>query len=58
MDTIRMVLSEASEDSECNAVVVTSSGNSFCHGLDYKALICDKEQTRKAIAKELAIKVR
>lgn len=47
-------MTELQEDNNCTIVVISSSASSFCHGINYKTLLSDKEQSRKTFAKKLA----
>lgn len=42
------------KEKDCNVVVMESEGKTFCLGLDYSSLVCDKEDERKKRAIELA----
>lgn len=46
------------KEDNCNVILISSSGNTFSRGLDYKTLVADDEQRRKELAKELADKIR
>ncbi|KRT82377.1 hypothetical protein AMK59_3634, partial [Oryctes borbonicus] len=48
------IMKELQEDTNCTVVVISSSASSFCHGINYKTLLNDKEQSRKAFARKLA----
>lgn len=52
------ILNNLKQESSCTAVLVSSSGKSFCQGLDYKSLISDNSEVRKKKATQLANLVR
>lgn len=54
MKELCKVLAEAENNGAVSAILFTSDGSSFCRGIDYKALVADKEGAKKALAKEMA----
>ncbi|GJQ70883.1 hypothetical protein Trydic_g801 [Trypoxylus dichotomus] len=48
------IMKELRDDTDCTVVVISSSASSFCHGINYKTLLGDKEQGRKTFARKLA----
>lgn len=54
LNELTVILNQIKNDGSCNAVLLTSSHKSFCHGLDYKHLVADTEEQRKKKATALA----
>lgn len=52
------VLAVLQKDNTCRVVVISSSGNSFCQGIDYKELASDDKEARQNVAEEYALCVR
>nr|XP_022905332.1 muscle M-line assembly protein unc-89 [Onthophagus taurus] len=48
------LLKELEVDETCKLVVISSMASSFCHGINYKNLHIENEQTRKEVAQKLA----
>lgn len=48
------IMKELEDDDNCTVVAISSSASSFCHGINYKTLLIEKEQSRKAFAQKLA----
>ncbi|KAI4471172.1 32-trans-enoyl-coa isomerase-related [Holotrichia oblita] len=48
------IMKELQDDANCTVVAISSSASSFCHGINYKTLLIEKEQSRRAFAQKLA----
>lgn len=46
------VLRELEKDNSCRTVLVTSTGSSFCQGIDLQSLICANKTERTKIVNE------
>lgn len=55
---VTTVVNNLNGDADCHVILISSSGNSFCHGINYKNLVADKDATRKSVAKELVNNMR
>ncbi|XP_067215943.1 titin homolog isoform X2 [Linepithema humile] len=54
MQEFRDALSILKRDDECRVVLLTSTGTSFCEGLDLSMLLHTNKEERRAVAQELA----
>ncbi|XP_070171519.1 uncharacterized protein [Polyergus mexicanus] len=54
MQEFREALSILKRDDECRVVLFTSTGTSFCEGLDLSALLHINKEERRSVAQELA----
>lgn len=54
MQQLRETLSILKKDEECRVVLVTSTGSSFCEGLELSTLLHDNKEERRLRAEELA----
>ncbi|XP_072765239.1 uncharacterized protein [Anoplolepis gracilipes] len=54
MQEFREALSILKRDDECRVVLFTSTGTSFCEGLDLSALLHTSKEERRSVAQELA----
>lgn len=54
MQEFREALSILKRDDECRVVLLTSTGTSFCEGLDLSTLLHTNKEERRSIAQELA----
>ncbi|KAM0734953.1 Chromodomain Y-like protein 2 [Formica fusca] len=54
MQEFREALSILKRDDECRVVLFTSTGTSFCEGLDLSALLHTNKEERRSVAQELA----
>ncbi|XP_012525359.2 uncharacterized protein LOC105830532 isoform X1 [Monomorium pharaonis] len=54
MQEFREALSILKRDDECRVVLLTSTGTSFCEGLDLSTLLHANKEERRSIAQELA----
>ncbi|KAH0944766.1 hypothetical protein HN011_009650 [Eciton burchellii] len=54
MQEFRETLSILKRDDECRVVLLTSTGTSFCEGLDLSTLLHTNKEERRCIAQELA----
>lgn len=58
MDEIRDALSILKNDDECRMVLFTSTGTSFCEGLELSSLLHSNKEERRSRAQEMADAVR
>ncbi|XP_011875959.1 PREDICTED: uncharacterized protein LOC105566507 isoform X2 [Vollenhovia emeryi] len=58
MQEFREALSILTRDDECRVVLLTSTGTSFCEGLDLSTLLHTNKEERRSIAQELASAVK
>lgn len=54
MQEFREALSILKRDDECRVVLFTSTGTSFCEGLDLSELLHTNKEERRTVAQELA----
>lgn len=54
MQEFKEALSILKRDDECRVVLFTSTGTSFCEGLDLSALLHTNKEERRSVAQELA----
>lgn len=54
MQEFREALSILKRDDECRVVLFTSTGTSFCEGLDLSELLHTNKEERRSVAQELA----
>jgi len=54
MQEFRETLSILKRDDECRVVLLTSTGTSFCEGLDLSTLLHTNKEERRCVAQELA----
>lgn len=54
MQEFREALSILKRDDECRVVLFTSTGTSFCEGLDLSALLHTNKEEQRSVAQELA----
>lgn len=54
MQEFREALSILKRDDACRVVLLTSTGTSFCEGLDLSTLLHTNKEERRSIAQELA----
>ena len=54
MQELRDILSVLKTDEECRVVLLTSTGKSFCEGLDLSTLLHSEKEKRKQYAEEMA----
>ncbi|XP_033229938.1 uncharacterized protein LOC117181418 [Belonocnema kinseyi] len=54
MQELRDILSVLKKDDECRVVLLTSTGTSFCEGLDLSTLLQSDKEKRKRNAEEMA----
>lgn len=58
MNEMCEVLSILKNDNDCRVVLFTSTGTSFCEGLEVSTLIQSNKDERKARAEETAIAIK
>lgn len=58
MQEFKEALSILKRDDECRVVLLTSTGTSFCEGLELSTLLHTNQEERRAVAQELASAVK
>ena len=58
MNELREALSILKDDDDCRVVLFTSTGTSFCEGLDLSHLLHSNKDERKLRAEEMAATVK
>lgn len=58
MNAVTKTLVELDADSTCKVVLISSSRDSFCNGLDYSKLVQTTVEKRKTTSAELSLAVR
>ena len=54
MQELRDILSVLKTDEKCRVVLLTSTGTSFCEGLDLSTLLYTDKEKRKMYAEKMA----
>lgn len=58
MQEFREALSILKRDDKCRVVLLTSTGTSFCEGLELSTLLQTNKEERRSVAQELAYAVK